>query len=63
MQIEFDQKDVQDRSQEIEFHIGNFKNPITESMGGFSLQITDADEYAITRSLNDVTISGMSEAA
>lgn len=63
MQIEFDQKDVQDRSQEIEFRIGNFKNPITESMGGFSLQITDAEEYTITRSLNDVTISGMSEAA
>jgi hypothetical protein len=31
----------------ITFSVGNFKNPITESHGGFGVVVVDSEEYPI----------------
>ena len=45
--IAFEYPDVADVLKEAVFTIGNFNNPITESTGGFEVEMLDAEEYLI----------------
>ena len=47
--IAFEYPDVADVLKEVVFTIGNFNNPITESTGGFEVEMLDAEEYLIAR--------------
>lgn len=46
--IKFEYPDVADVLKEAVFTVGNFNNPITESTGGFEVEILDAEEYLIS---------------
>lgn len=46
----------------LKFSVGNFKNPITESHGGFRVTVVDDEEYPIARTTADVVLSGISTA-
>ena len=46
----------------ITFSVGNFKNPITESHGGFGVVVVDDEEYPIAKTTADVVLSGISAA-
>ena len=61
--IAFEYPDVADVLKEAVFTIGNFNNPITESTGGFEVEMLDAEEYLIAHTKSDLFLTGIDEPA
>lgn len=49
LRIEFEYLVQKNMLTEVLFTVGNFNNPITESMGGFAVELLDEEEYLIAR--------------
>jgi hypothetical protein len=48
-----------DSSEEVVFTVPTFNNPVVSEMEGFVLEILDNSEYVISKTLFDITISGI----
>lgn len=59
LRIEFEYIMQKNMLQEILFTVGNFNNPITESMGGFAIEILDEEEYLIAQTTEDLMMTGI----
>ena len=46
-------------AEEVKFQVPTFNNPVINDMEGFVLEILDTDEYLISRTLFDITITGI----
>jgi hypothetical protein len=52
-----------DMSQEVIFTVPTFNNPVVNNMEGFKVDILDKDEYPISKTLLEVTMSGIDQYA
>jgi hypothetical protein len=50
-------------SQEVIFTVPTFNNPVVSNMEGFNVEILDNEEYVISKTLFEVTMSGIDQYA
>mgnify|MGYP001139627907 CR=1 FL=1 len=63
LELEYFFSSGDDMSEEVKFQVPTFNNPVINDMEGFVLEILDTDEYLISRTLFDITITGIDQYA
>ena len=59
LELEYFFTSGKDMSEEVIFTVPTFNNPVVNEMEGFELEILDDEEYLISMTLFDITISGI----
>jgi len=61
--IRYQFSDGQDYGGVVKFTVGQFSNPVVDRLGGFKVELLDAEEYTVAETESSVAMLGITEAA